>query len=41
MGKGRKKDTCCEGYKKNGKRCADCPLQGKDKGKKKKEKKEK
>jgi hypothetical protein len=25
MGKKKKKKTCCEKYKKKGKRCADCP----------------
>lgn len=44
----KKKDKCCEGYKKKGKRCSDCPLREegskkkKDKDKKKdKEKKDK
>jgi len=41
MGKGKKKDKCCEGYKKKGKRCSDCPAKDTDKGKKKKDKKDK
>ena len=39
MGKDKKKDKCCEGYKKKSKMCSDCPLKDKDKKKKKKDKK--
>jgi hypothetical protein len=35
MAKGKKKGKCCERYRKKGRRCADCPLQGQEQEKKK------
>jgi hypothetical protein len=42
MGKDKKKkDKCCQGYLKKGKKCSDCPLKDKEKSKKDKKKEKK